>query len=152
MTHQRYSFYNPKQHPYWTREGGKVIYFEGTYTVAFSGNRNPTPRYDYNQILYRLNLSDLEPIDPADERLNLRDPAPAPAIGSDADGRRVLVVCSVGVDPRLVPAVAELVLRELPDRVLVVLPTRDVLAPVERAVARLRVPTTVVGVACSWDA
>ena len=62
------------------------------------------------------------------------------------------LVCSVGVDPRLVPAVAELVLRELPDRVLVVLPTRDVLAPVERAVARLRVPTTVVGVACSWDA
>ena len=100
----------------------------------------------------RLNLSDLEPIDPADERLNLREPAPAPAIGSDADGRRVLVVCSVGGDPRLVPAVAELVLRELPDRVLVVLPTRDVLAPVERAVARLRVPTTVVGVTCSWDA
>ena len=26
------------------------------------------------------------------------------------------------------------------------------LAPVEQAVARLRVPTTVVGVACSWDA
>ena len=100
----------------------------------------------------RLNLSDLKPIDPADERLNLRDPAPAPAIGFDADGRRVLVVCSVGVDPRLVPAVAELALRELPDRVLVVLPTRDVLAPVEQAVARLRVPTTVVGVACSWDA
>ena len=100
----------------------------------------------------RLNLSDLEPIEPADERLNLRDPAPAPAIGSDADGRRVLAVCSVGVHPRIVPAVAELVLRALPDRVLVVLPTRDVLAPVERAVARLRVPTTVVGVACSWDA
>jgi hypothetical protein len=100
----------------------------------------------------RLNLTDLEPVDPADERLNLRDPAPAPAIGSDADGLRVLVVCSVGVDPRLVPAVAELVLRESPDRVLVVLPTRDVLAPVERAVARLRVPTAVVGVACSWDA
>jgi len=100
----------------------------------------------------RLDLTDLEPVDPADERLNLRDPAPAPAIGSDADGRRVLVVCSVGVDPRLVPAIAELVLRESPDRVLVVLPTRDVLAPVERAVARLRVPTIVVGVACSWDA
>ena len=100
----------------------------------------------------RLSLTDLEPVDPADERLNLRDPAPAPAIGSDADGRRVLVVCSVGVDPRLVPAVAELVLRESPDRVLVVLPTRDVLAPVERAIARLCVPTTVMGVACSWDA
>jgi hypothetical protein len=58
MTHDRYSFYNPMQHPYWAEENGRVIYFEGTYTVAFSGNRNPTPRYDYNQILYRLDLSD----------------------------------------------------------------------------------------------
>ena len=58
MTHERYSFYNPMQHPYWAREGGKVIYFEGTYTTIFSGNRNPTPRYDYNQILYRLDLDD----------------------------------------------------------------------------------------------
>ncbi len=100
----------------------------------------------------RLDLIDLEPVDPADERLNLRDPAPAPAIGSDVDGRRVLVVCSVGVDLRLVPAVAELVLRESPDLAMVVLPTRDVLASAARAVARLSIPTTVVGVACSWDA
>jgi len=35
---------------------------------------------------------------------------------------------------------------------VVALPTRDVMTPVERVMARLRVPTTVVGVACSWDA
>ncbi len=58
MTHERYSFYNPMQHPYWAQEDGKAIYFEGTYTVAFSGNRNPTARYDYNQILCRLDLGD----------------------------------------------------------------------------------------------
>ena len=58
MTHDRYSFYNPMQHPYWAEDNGRVIYFEGTYTMAFSGNRNSTPRYDYNQILYRLDLSD----------------------------------------------------------------------------------------------
>mgnify|MGYP002879442291 CR=1 FL=1 len=58
MTHDRYSFYNPMQHPYWAEDNGRVIYFEGTYTMAFSGNRNPTPRYDYNQMLYRLDLSD----------------------------------------------------------------------------------------------
>ena len=57
MTHDRYSFYNPMQHPYWAEDNGRVIYFEGTYTMTFSGNRNPTPRYDYNQILYRLDLS-----------------------------------------------------------------------------------------------
>jgi len=34
-----------------------MIYFEGTYASTFSGNEFPTPRYDYNQIMYRLDLS-----------------------------------------------------------------------------------------------
>ena len=58
VTHDKYSFYNPAQHPYFAQEGGRVIYFEGTYTQTFSGNPTPTPRYDYNQIMYCLNLSD----------------------------------------------------------------------------------------------
>jgi hypothetical protein len=57
VTHDRYSFYNPKEHPFFAKEGGRVIYFEGTYTSSFSGNPVRTPRYDYNQILYRLDLS-----------------------------------------------------------------------------------------------
>ena len=40
------------------KDGGRVIYFEGTYTHTFSGNPEPTPRYDYNQIMYRLDLAD----------------------------------------------------------------------------------------------
>lgn len=58
VTHDNYSFYNPAQHPFFEEEGGKIIYFEGTYTAEFSGNKSPTPRYDYNQVMYRLNLSD----------------------------------------------------------------------------------------------
>jgi hypothetical protein len=58
ITHEKYSFYNPKQHPYFAQEGGKLLYFEGTYTHTFSGNNEQTPRYDYNQIMYRLNLGD----------------------------------------------------------------------------------------------
>jgi hypothetical protein len=58
VTHDKYSFYNPKQHPYFDQEGGRVIYFEGTYTHTFSGNEQRTPRYDYNQIMYRLDLAD----------------------------------------------------------------------------------------------
>jgi hypothetical protein len=58
MTHDRYSFYNPVQHPFFDRDGGRVIYFEGTYAETFSGNPEATPRYDYNQIMYRLDLSD----------------------------------------------------------------------------------------------
>ncbi len=58
VTHDRYSFYNPAQHPYFDQDGGRVIYFEGTYTAEFSGNPVKTPRYDYNQIMYRLDLAD----------------------------------------------------------------------------------------------
>jgi hypothetical protein len=58
VTHDRYSFYNPKQHPIFDQDDGRIIYFEGTYTNSFSGNPEQTPRYDYNQIMYRLDLSD----------------------------------------------------------------------------------------------
>jgi len=50
----KYSFYNPKQHPYFT--AGRFVFFEGTYTHTFSGNSDQTPRYDYNQIMYRLDV------------------------------------------------------------------------------------------------
>jgi hypothetical protein len=58
VTHDRYSFYNPAHHRFFDQEGGRRIYFEGTYTADFSGNPTHTPRYDYNQIMYRLDLSD----------------------------------------------------------------------------------------------
>ena len=32
--------------------------FEGTYTAEFTNRAQKTPRYDYNQILYRLDLND----------------------------------------------------------------------------------------------
>ncbi len=53
-----HDFYNPTQHPFFDREGGRVIYLEGSYVNTFSGNPHPTPHYEYNQILYRLDLSD----------------------------------------------------------------------------------------------
>ncbi|MBT5020650.1 MAG: hypothetical protein HON04_18105 [Planctomicrobium sp.] len=58
VTHDNYSFYNPKQHPYFDQDGGRYIYFEGTYTHTFTDNPDQTPRYDYNQIMYRLDLKD----------------------------------------------------------------------------------------------
>jgi hypothetical protein len=57
-THDRCDFYNPKQDPMFDKDGGKTIFFEGTYTHTFSGNPDLTPRYEYNQILYKLDLSD----------------------------------------------------------------------------------------------
>jgi hypothetical protein len=58
VTHDRYSFYNPKHHPFFDQDGGRLIYFEGTYSMTFSRDHSPTPRYDYNQVMYRLDLSD----------------------------------------------------------------------------------------------
>jgi hypothetical protein len=58
VTHDDYSFYNPKQHPYFVKDGGRTLFFEATYTSTFSGNKHPTPLYDYNQIMYRLQLDD----------------------------------------------------------------------------------------------
>lgn len=57
-THPGYSFYNVAQHAFLAREGGRRVYFEGTYTRTFSRTQVPTPRYDYNQVMYRLDLDD----------------------------------------------------------------------------------------------
>ncbi|MFO1040252.1 MAG: hypothetical protein U0941_00615 [Planctomycetaceae bacterium] len=58
VTHDKYSFYNPKQHPQFTSSDGRYLFFEGTYTQSFSGNTDSTPRYEYNQMMYRLDLND----------------------------------------------------------------------------------------------
>ncbi|CAN5900160.1 hypothetical protein BH11VER1_BH11VER1_41560 [soil metagenome] len=57
-THPRYTYYNPVHHDFLDAEDGKIIYFEGTYTMEFSGNPLASTRYDYNQLMYRLDLSD----------------------------------------------------------------------------------------------
>ncbi len=58
LTHDRQTFYNVCHHPFLDRDGGRTIHFEGTYTNDFSGNPEKTARYNYNQVLYRLDLAD----------------------------------------------------------------------------------------------
>lgn len=58
LSHKNYTFYNPRIHPEFTPEDSPILLFEGTYTMQFADNPAPTPRYDYNQILYRLDLDD----------------------------------------------------------------------------------------------
>jgi hypothetical protein len=58
ITHDRYSFYNPVHHPFLDQEGGRLIYLEGTYASTFSRNEDFTPLYEYNQIMYCLDLGD----------------------------------------------------------------------------------------------
>ncbi len=57
-SHPRYSYYNPVHHDFLDAEGGRVIYFEGTYSLEFSGNPLAPAHYDYNQLMYRLDLDD----------------------------------------------------------------------------------------------
>jgi len=58
VTHEKYSFYNVTHHPELDSPDGRIIRFEGTYTITFSGLEQGTPRYDYNQILYEIDLAD----------------------------------------------------------------------------------------------
>lgn len=58
LTHDRQTFYNVCQHDFLDQHDGRWIHFEGTYTREFSGNPDATPRYNYNQVLYRLDLDD----------------------------------------------------------------------------------------------
>ncbi|MFN0129250.1 MAG: hypothetical protein ACKV19_21485 [Verrucomicrobiales bacterium] len=58
LSHENYTFYNPRVRQDFTPEGSPILLFEGTYTHTFSNNPNKTPRYDYNQILYRLDMDD----------------------------------------------------------------------------------------------
>jgi hypothetical protein len=90
VTHDDYSFYNPKHHSMFDQEGGRIIYFEGTYTSTFSGNKDPTPRYDYNQVMYQLDL--------ADERLAL--PVPTYAVPENASSIRLVAGARFAEDPR----------------------------------------------------
>ncbi len=56
VTHAGQSFYNVCHHDQLDEQGGRIVHFEGTYTNSFTKNVAPTPRYEYNQVLYRLDL------------------------------------------------------------------------------------------------
>jgi len=106
VTHEKYSFYNPKQDPMFDQEGGRIIFFEGTYSATFSGNTDPTPRYDYNQVMYRLDLSDPRLALPGPVRgLSGVGEGSVPFFAPDRPAPETVLVCLVrgdGGDPHLV--------------------------------------------------
>jgi hypothetical protein len=58
LSHANYAFYNPRLHPEFTPPKSPILLFEGTHSTTFANHPEPTPRYEYNQILYRLDLDD----------------------------------------------------------------------------------------------
>ena len=59
LSHRNYTFYNPRLHAELTPAKSPILLFEGTHSQTFADHPLPTPRYDYNQILYRLDLDDV---------------------------------------------------------------------------------------------
>jgi hypothetical protein len=58
LSHENYTFYNPRIHPEFTPEGSPILIFEGSYTKDFADKPHPTPKYEYTQMIYRLDLDD----------------------------------------------------------------------------------------------
>ena len=58
VSHENYTFYNPRIHPEFSDDGLPMLIFEATFTEQFADSPVPVPRYDYNQVLYRLDLDD----------------------------------------------------------------------------------------------
>lgn len=96
---------------------------------------------------------DLVPLAPPVERTDLRHRAPAPAAGTDLDGRPVVVVCSTGVDIDVVPAAADSRLLDgRRARLVVVVPDGDDHPATRRLAAGLEDPADLVTVARDWQA
>ena len=58
VTHDRQTFYNPCIHPEFSGDT-PFLYFEGTYCNSFT-NAPATQRYNYNQMMYRLDLQAID--------------------------------------------------------------------------------------------
>jgi hypothetical protein len=90
-------------------------------------------------------MATVAPVAPPVRRLNLKDPVPCVAIGTDASGVDSVIVCSSGVDLDLIPFAADAHLAIGEDLDLrIVLPARDLVpATEELAGALVRPPTFV---------
>ncbi len=58
LGHDNYTFYNPRIHAMWFEADSPVLIFEGTFTREFADRPPAVPRYDYNQIMHRLDLDE----------------------------------------------------------------------------------------------
>ncbi len=93
----------------------------------------------------------LAPVDPPLPRDNVKDAAPAAALGVDEHGAPVLVVCSAGIDLDLVPTAADARQWHAPDaRLVLVVPERDAHPVTLDLAAALAEPAEVVAMAGHW--
>ena len=98
-----------------------------------------------------IGASELRPVPSPVRRDDLRQGAPAPAAGVDAQGRPLLVVCSTGIDVDLVPAAVDARLADgRQSRLVLAVPEADD-HPLTRALAATLVePAEVVAIPGDW--
>jgi hypothetical protein len=98
-------------------------------------------------------LDTLRPAEPTIRRDSVKDTGAAIAVGTDGDGRTVVVACSVGIDLDVVPAGADARLALDPQaRLVIVVPERDDHPVTRRLAAALADPAEVVAVPGDWRA
>jgi hypothetical protein len=94
---------------------------------------------------------ELSPVATTMERRNVRDPAPAAAVGRTADGEAIVVVTAIGADLSLVPVADDTRRLHAPSaRLVLAVPRRDVLPALGRLADELEHPAAVVGVDEPW--
>lgn len=95
--------------------------------------------------------AELRPVETSIEAAGIKDAHPAAAVGRDAQGGPVVVVCSTGVDLGLVPLAADTRRLHSPDaRLVLAVPERDQHRATRSLAALLRDPAELVGVEPAW--
>jgi hypothetical protein len=98
-------------------------------------------------------LVELRPAEPTLRRESVKDTGASIAVGTDTDGRTVVVACSVGIDLDVVPAGADARLALDPQaRLLIVVPERDDHPVTRKLASALADPAEVVAVPGDWRA
>jgi hypothetical protein len=95
--------------------------------------------------------AELRVAEPPRPRDSVKDTAASIAIGTDLDGRPMVVACSVGIDLDVVPTAADARVLHAPDAMLViVVPERDDHPVTRRLAASLLRPAEVIGLPGEW--
>jgi hypothetical protein len=119
-------------------------------------NRLVRDRWLREQVLHdpaRVGAARLQRVESPERREGLHRTGVAVAAGEAPDGAPVVVACSVGVDPELVPVAADARLHHAPDAHLVlVVPPRDLLPVTSALAAALARPAEIVPVEGDWPA
>ncbi len=129
------------------------------------GHRRPgAPHHQLNQLVPErwlraevvadpatVGAATLRPVESAVPRRDLTERVPATAVGTDGDGRPIVVTCSVGVDLDLVPTAADDRLAHAPGaRLVLAVPPRDAVPVTEALAGALAEPATVMTVDGGW--